>query len=298
MPTTTKKTTKQSNATQIIQKTVSIAEIGRYIRQAGITADKIAAISFRDDERVDIYTSNGFDVDTKGQIMRPNGFGVNLLSFVRAKDGTIFFETSEDERIPVITKVLKHFVEIPAKDGGIAPDLYFVGFTTQTHQYMLTPAGTVIKLNVERQHGVTHVRFDPINDRLLAVLHTGHESFVGAINWSDVRKDMKRLADPGFWQKLWSDKVVTSISRPRTSKGSTRFIVNFIDQVGRVLTLNPAHEDVDPIWGPTFPTPSVQIGNMLGTNLTVDFLPGDDALTFNVRDFTQEAGHPIYAYLA
>ncbi|MDQ7814465.1 MAG: hypothetical protein RDU25_01495 [Patescibacteria group bacterium] len=289
-------TTKQDKAAEIIVQSLTIVDISSYIKQEGVTADKIVAASFRGDDRLDLYTSHGFDIDTKGQIVRPNFFGVNLLSLVRAKDGSLFFETSDDDQIPPIASALHHFVQISDRNGQVAHDLFFVGFTRKTHQYVITPSGKVIKLNANLQRGVTHVRYDRTHERLYAVLHFGDEASVGTLDWLDCRDvGMKRLADPGFWEKIWSDKTVASISRPRNSRMSTNLVVNFTDQTARVLTFNPVQQDVSPVWGKLFASPDIQIGHMLGTDLMVDFLPQDDALTFNVRDFTRQ-DHPLASY--
>ncbi len=284
-----------SSQNGITINTLAITDIGRFIRTEGITADQIAKVSFRDG-KVDIYTTRGFDIDTKGQIMRPPSKGVDLLSVVRIKDGSIAFGTTDDKYGPAIIGALQYFLEIPDKNGRIAQDLYFVGFGWQSSQFLLTRQGELMKLNKDPQDGITHVRFVPGLDRFFAVRRVAHDVLVGSLTFEEFQQNQGRLGDTRIWESFWSDKNVVSISRPRIVGADVKLLVNFTDKIGRVLTFNPVNRNVSPQWGKPFPMHNIQLGYMLGTDMLVDYGFDDKEITFSVSDFTRQ-DHPIVEYL-
>lgn len=280
-------------------RTVTVAEqdLAHVVEKLDLTADKVAAVISRMPGRFDLVYTPGFTVETKAQVRRVDEQALTLVSLVKA-EGYIFFETTADKGVDRFAQVLRKLGRIEDKRGNKVNDLYFVGFGHRRHiQNVLTPDGQVITLTKANDSGLSSIRYDETNRRLIAILRNqlGTEMLV-ALDVDEFKRDPARLTQVERWQTIvMLDKgmPVFSLSRPKADGPNVKFVVNF-DRQARLLTLvgkNDVH------WGEIYRTTEIQIGYLSGSrDFLVGYDPTGDETWINVTRIMPE--HPIAGYLA
>lgn len=283
-------------------KTVMVTEddFTQAITKYGLTADRLAAVVNRAQGRFDIVYTNGFTVETKANMRRVDSRAPTLISAVMV-GGYIFFETANDVNADRFTGILRQLATLVDKNGKPVTDLFFVGFgRNRSYQHVLTPDNKVIGLTREKFSGITSIRYDQANQRLVAILrNTIGTEVLAAIDIETFKRDPSALTQVEKWQTITTvdaQAPVISLSRPKTDRLMTKFVVNLEGDAARLLTLIRKDDRDQAEWGEVFKAVEIQLGHISGSDLLVGYRVTEKEVWI---DLTNPAvDHPIAKYLA
>jgi hypothetical protein len=282
-------------------KTVMVTEndFAHTIAKLELTADRLAAVVNRAPGRFDIVYTNGFTVETKANMRRVDSRAPALIS-AAIVGGYIFFETASDVNPDRFTGILRQLATLNDKYGKPVTDLFFVGFGRgRSFQYVLTPDNKIIGMTRDKHSGITSIRYDVANRRLIAILRNlqGNE-ILAAMDVDAFKRDPATLTQIEKWQTVTTIDAKTpviSLSRPKTDANGTKFVANLEGDAARLLTLvqDGGFDQVE--WGETFKAVEIQIGHISGGDLLVGYRVTEREVWV---DLTNPAlDHPIAKYL-
>ncbi|MCL4553530.1 MAG: hypothetical protein M1565_00050, partial [Actinobacteria bacterium] len=163
-------------------------------------------------------------------------------------------------------------------------------------QHVLTPDNQVINLTKDG-NGITSVRYDQVNQRLIAIMRdqTGID-VIAALDLDVFLRNPQTVTQIENWQTIAKfDKQTPAIalSRPKTKGNDVKFVVNF-ERNARPLTFA---DKKTAIWGDSYHTAEIQIGYLSGSNdLMVGYRITENELMISVTRTLPN--HPAANYLA
>jgi len=281
-------------------KTIQVKpdEILGIFKKYNLTTDKVAAVICRDNV-VEVAYTPGFTVETKAHMRRPDRTAQAMGSNIPVEE-YVFFETVDDRQVPYLDKLVRQLTMLQDRHGKPGSDVYFVGFGRERFvQNVLTPDNRIIRLTNVDGTGISSIRYDRINRRLVGILRTDKRGdMIVNLDFETVRKNPLALTDITQWKLLGTVENIGifSLSRPKIFGRNIRFVVNTADNTARLLTIK--YEDGRYLleWGQTFETSEIQIGMLSGHDWLVGYNVTGDDIWINVNEIKHN--HPVAAYLA
>jgi hypothetical protein len=242
--------TKNDVAIQLVTVSIERDEIPRILQERGITADKLVAWAYADQKGESVrlcYTTGRLPQTHECQVKVSVDENPAMLVWDKYDGALEVFTTFNqgDLKVQDFVRDVRQMHLLKRPDGQPATYVDTVvplRDLAQTKQYVRIDGKSIcLNPNAHGALGITMVRIDRVNDKLLALATDkfGKARRIVSFDIKSHRHDPTKLQDPEAWYTVMeTDKSMMFYSRPDNQGLETQVAVNFEDQTARKLVVD------------------------------------------------------------